>query len=145
MRTVAGAAIWSRMRCTTGRIFCLTGRDRFGSDRIGGAGEIEEVGALGVVELERPGEPFQDELGDAADVAAFQALVVLDADAGQRGDLLAPQARHAALAVGGQAGLLGGDLRPAGGQELGDVVGWVHGIDSTPRRGRRKGALPVPL
>ncbi len=89
------------------------------------------MGALGIVELERAGQPFQDELGDAAGVSAFQALVVLDADAGQRGDLLAAQAGHPTLAVAGQAGLLGGDPRPAGGQELGDVVGWVHEIDST--------------
>jgi hypothetical protein len=41
------------------------------------------VRAFGVVELERLGETFEHELGDACDVAAFQALVVLDADAGQ--------------------------------------------------------------
>jgi hypothetical protein len=57
--------------------------------------------ALGVVELECACERFQHKLGDAADVAAFQALVVLDAHPGERGDLLAAQARHAALAVVG--------------------------------------------
>jgi Alcohol dehydrogenase GroES-like domain len=72
-------------------------------DRVSGAGQIEEVRALGVIELECTRERVQHELGDAADVAAFQALVVLDAHPGERGDLLAAQARHAALAVVGQA------------------------------------------
>ena len=84
--------------------------------------------ALGLVELQRPGQRFEHELGDAADLAALQAPVVLGADAGQRRDLLAAQARHAPLAVARQAGLLGRDLRPAGGEELGDVVGGVHGL-----------------
>jgi hypothetical protein len=91
-------------------------------DRVDGAGEIKEVRALGLVELKRAGERFQDQLGDAADVAALQALVVLDANAGQRGDLLAAQPGHAPRAVARQAGLLGRDLRPPGRQELGDVA-----------------------
>ena len=100
---------------------------RSSGDRTGGAGEIKEVRALGVVELERARERFQHELGDAADVAALQSLVVLDAHTGERGDLLAAQAWHAALAVVGQTHLLGRDLGPACGQELGDVVRGVHG------------------
>ena len=109
----------------------MIGRARFGRDRVGGAGEVEQVGALGLVELQRAGQPFEHELGDAADVAALQALVVLDADTGQRGDLLAAQARHAPLAVGRQAGLLGRDLRPPRGQELGDVAVVIHqGVDN---------------
>ena len=86
---------------------------------------------------------FEHELGDAADVAALQALVVLDAHAGQRGDLLAAQARHAPLAVGGQAGLLRRDLRPARGEELGDVVGGVHGAPRYPVGGPRAKGCPV--
>jgi hypothetical protein len=50
--------------------------------RLGGAGEVEDVGALGVVELERPGQCLQDALGGAAHVSAFKARVVLDAHAG---------------------------------------------------------------
>ena len=79
-------------------------------DRAGGAGEVEQVGALGVVEPQRVGERLEDDVGGAGGVAALQALVVLDADPGQRGDLLAPQPRHTTLAVGRQAGLLGRDL-----------------------------------
>ena len=147
MRTVAGAVIWSRMRCTTGRMRCLTGpRALRGATGLGGAGEVEEVGALGVVELKRAGERLEHELGDAADVAALQALVVLDADAGQRGDLLAPQPRHAPLAVARQAGLLGRDLRPPGGQELGDVAVVPSGRGYKGRaRSPLRGALLVPL
>ena len=128
MLTIAGASIWSRRRCTTGRTRFLAGRARFGRDRTGGARQIEEVRALGVVELQRPGQRFEHELGDAADLAALQAPVVVGADAGQRRDLLAAQAGHPPLAVAGQAGLLGRDLRPAAGEELGDVVGGVHGL-----------------
>ena len=113
-------------------------------DGAGGADEIEEVGALGIVELERTGEPFQDELGDSADVSAFQALVVLDAHAGQGGDLLAAQPGHAALAVGRQAGLLGRDLGPPGDQELRELVCRVHG-SNVRRAAPPTGALSVPL
>jgi hypothetical protein len=54
-----------------------------------GAGEVDEVGAFGVVELERAGERAQHALGGAVHVPALQAGVVGDADAGQDGDLLA--------------------------------------------------------
>ena len=89
--------------------------------------------ALGVVELQRPGERLQHALGDAADVAALEALVVVDAHAGERRDLLAAQARHPPRAVGRQSGLLRRDLRPPRGQELGDVVG-VSTVATTVRR-----------
>ena len=68
-------------------------------DGAGGAGEVKQVGALGVVELQRLGERLEDGVGGAGGVAAFQALVVLDAHPGQRGDLLASQPRHPPLAV----------------------------------------------
>lgn len=45
--------------------------------------------AFGVVELQRAGERFEDAFGDAAELAAFQAGVVGDADAGQDRDLFA--------------------------------------------------------
>ena len=69
-------------------------------DRAGGAGEVEEVGALGVVEAQRVGESFEDLVRGAGGVAALQALVVLDADTGQGGDLFAAQPGDASLAVG---------------------------------------------
>ena len=92
--------------------------------RLGGAGEVEEVGALGVVELQRPGQCLQHALGGAAHVAAFQARVVLDAHAGQDGDLFAAQSGNATSTVGRQPGLLGRDPGAAGGQELTDLRPW---------------------
>ena len=68
---------------------------------LGGAGEVEEVGALGVVELERSGQRFEHALGGAAHVAVFQARVVLVAHAGQDRDLLAAQSGDATGAVVG--------------------------------------------
>jgi hypothetical protein len=97
-----------------------------GRHRVGGAGEVEEVGAFGVVELEPPGERFEHAVGDAADVPALQALVIVDADAGQRCDLFTAKARDTPLAVGRQTRLLRCDLRSPGGQELRDVVRRVH-------------------
>jgi hypothetical protein len=87
-----------------------------------GAGEIEEMRALGLVELQGPGERFEHAVGDAVDVPTLDPGVVGDAEASQDGDLLASQAGDAAAAVGGQAGLLGGDLGPAGGQKLSDLA-----------------------
>ena len=69
---------------------------RHGAD---GAREVVQVRAFGVVELQRAGERLQDAVGDAADVAALQSPVVLDAHAGQRRDLLPSQPLHAASAV----------------------------------------------
>jgi hypothetical protein len=91
-----------------------------------------QVRALGVVKLQRTGERLQHAVRDAAGLAAFQALVVLDADPGQRGDLLAAQPLDPSRAVARQPDLLGGDVRPARGEELGDVVGGVHEDDPTP-------------
>jgi len=72
-----------------------------------GAGEIEQVRAFGLVELQGAGERFQHAVGDAVEVAALDPGVVGDADAGQDGDFLAAQAGDPAAAVGGQPGLLG--------------------------------------
>ena len=58
---------------------------------MGGASKVEEVSALGVVELERSGQRLQHAFGDAAQVSAFQAGVVRNADAGQDSDLFAAQ------------------------------------------------------
>jgi hypothetical protein len=89
--------------------------------RLGGAGEVEEVGALGVVELERPGQCLQDALGGAAHVSAFKARVVLDAHAGQHGDLFAAQPGNATSTVGRQPGKLWREPGAARGQELADL------------------------
>ena len=86
-----------------GRPDALLGRAATrGRQGIEGASQIVEVGPLGIIELQGARGRLEDAVGDPAGVAAFQALVVLDADAGARG------------------------------QELGDVVGGVHTTDSTP-------------
>jgi hypothetical protein len=99
--------------------------------RVGRPGQVEQVPTFGLVQLQRPGKGVQHALRDPAQVAPLQAGVVVDTYPGQQGDLLPAQARHAAVAaVGGQAGLLGGDPGPPGGQELADLVAVVHGHDA---------------
>ncbi|OLT24725.1 hypothetical protein BJF79_13315 [Actinomadura sp. CNU-125] len=92
----------------------------------GGAGQVFEVRAFGVVEAEGAGDRVQDACGDTGQIAAFQTGVVLHADPGQLGDLGAAQPGDPPGAVGGQPGLLRGDLGPAGGQELADLAAVVH-------------------
>ena len=99
---------------------------------------------LGLVELQGVDDAVQDVVGDAADVAALEARVVLDADPGEHRDLLAAQAFDATVgAVDGKAGLLRGDLGAAGGEELADVV--LGGHASTVRRPAMWESLLVPL
>jgi hypothetical protein len=111
----------------------LAGRARFGATGLAARARSKRC-ALGLVELERAGERFEHQLRDAADLAALQAPVVVGAHAGQGSHFLATKAGHPTLAVGRQAGLLGRDLRPACGEELGDVVGGVHGLRSGPQK-----------
>jgi hypothetical protein len=73
------------------------------------------VGALGVVQLQGVRHGVEDLLGGAGEVTAFEADVVVDADAREQGDLLAAQPRHASIAaVRGQPRLLRRDLGAAG-------------------------------
>jgi hypothetical protein len=57
---------------------------------VGGAGEVEEVGSFGLVELQCAGHGLEDGLGDAGEVSAFELGVVVGAHAGEQGDFLAP-------------------------------------------------------
>jgi hypothetical protein len=86
----------------------------------GGADQVVQVRALGVVELQGACDAVDDALGDAGGAAAFEPGVVVSGDAGQEGDLLAAQARDPPTvpAVGGEPRLLRADPVPAGGQEL---------------------------
>ena len=100
--------------------------------------------AFGLIKLQRPGEALEDGVGGAGEVAAFHPDVVVDADPGEQRDLLPAQACHPAVAaIGGQAGLPGGDPRPPGGEELADLRSVVHdftvGAPGAPRE-----ALPLP-
>ena len=100
--------------------------------RVGGAREVEEVRALGVVKLKRAGQSLQHTFRHPVHVPALEAGVVRDADAGEDGDLLAAQAGHATSTVGRQSGLLWCDPAAAGGQEFADLVLGVHEIQSRP-------------
>jgi pimeloyl-ACP methyl ester carboxylesterase len=63
---------------------------------VGGADQVEQVDAFGVVEQQGAGDGVQDGVGGAAGIAALQPGVVRDADPGQQRDLLAAQARDPA-------------------------------------------------
>ena len=77
-----------------GRTCCSLGRRRRVVERVvRRAGEVEEVGAFGFVELQGAGDGFEDAVGDTGEVAALEPGVVVDAHPGQDGDLFAAQAR----------------------------------------------------
>jgi hypothetical protein len=54
------------------------------------AREVEEVRALGVVELERSRQGVEYRFGRSGGVAALEAGVVVDADAGEQRHLFPP-------------------------------------------------------
>jgi len=64
-------------------LVCLDGQ------LLGGAHEVEQVGAFDVVELQGACDGVEDVFGDAADVAPLELRVVLGADPGDHGDLFA--------------------------------------------------------
>ncbi|MCW2936520.1 MAG: hypothetical protein JWM19_7482, partial [Actinomycetia bacterium] len=111
----------------------MTGRTVVGPGRARGAaaGRAErasawQVLALGLVELQCVRNAVEDRLGGAREVAAFHPDVVVDADACEQRDLFPAQALDPAVAaVGGQAGLAGGDPCPPGGEELADLCSVV--------------------
>ena len=57
---------------------------------LGGVGQVEEVGALGLVQLQRAGDSAENGVGGARQVPAFHTHVVVDAHTGEQRDLLAP-------------------------------------------------------
>jgi hypothetical protein len=90
--------------------------------------EIEEVCALGLVELERAGDCLKHLLGHPGRVAALKARVVVGAYSSKERRLLAAKARNAprATAVDRQSGLLRTDPRAPRCQELADLLLRVH-------------------
>src|SRR3954468_9397188 len=87
---------------------------------------------FGVVELQRACERLEDAVGDAAEVAALEPGVVIDADAGEQRDLFPAQPAHPAVAaVHGQASPLRGDPGAPGGEETADLRPVVHDLDAT--------------
>jgi hypothetical protein len=96
------------------------------------AREVEEVRALGRVELQRTRERLENLVGDAAGVAALEPRVIVDADPGEERGLLAPESRNASgPAERGQTCLLRRKLRAPRGQELTHLFLRVHGTSVT--------------
>ena len=94
---------------------------------LGRAGEVEQVVAFSVVQLQRPGDALKDGVRGAGEVAAFHPDVVVDADSRKQRDLFSAQSCYpAGAAVGGQASLGGSDSGPPGGEELADLRSVVH-------------------
>src|SRR6266540_804975 len=91
------------------------------------AREVEEVCALGLVELERARKRLENAFGDSVRVAALETRVVVDADAGEERHFLPTEARNTPIiTVRAQARLPRRDLRSPGGQELSDLAPGVH-------------------
>ena len=123
-----------------------TTRTAAGGDAVRSTCEVVQVGALGLVELQRPRQRLQDAGRGAGDLPTLETGVVLHAQAGQRRDLAAAQSLHAAAAGGRQPDLLRGDAGAAGGEELAHVVSVVHDVETRPVQSRpvaMKGALSV--
>src|SRR5205823_13663019 len=79
--------------------------------------ELAQVLVLLVVHAQGAGEGIEDGGAGAGLLAALQTYVVVDADAGEGGQLLAAQPGGAADAgADGQADVLGAGLGPAGAQ-----------------------------
>lgn len=86
------------------------------------AGEVVEVGAFGLVQLECAREGVEHGVRSAGEVPAFEPDVVVHAHAREQGDLLAAEAGDTTVsAVDRQPGLLRGDPCPPCAQELADL------------------------
>ena len=97
-----------------------------GAGAVGSVSQMEQVGALGVIELQSSGDRIQDRDGYASDRAPFKLRVVLHADSGKRSDLAAAQPRNPACADVGHPRLLRGDSGSPRDQELPDLRTVVH-------------------
>ena len=117
----------------------------------GSPGQVVQMRAFGLVQLKSAGQRFEHLFGHPGQVAPLQPHVVVDGDPGQHGDLFPAQTGHPAVraAVYRQSGLLRGDLRAPGRQEVTDLVAGIH--DPTVERhwnlweALLMGVLPVPV
>ena len=100
--------------CWTGTDLLWAGAAARTAGRVGSFGQVPQVGALSLVELQRVGDRLQDAVGDTAQVSPLELDVVVDADPGEQRHLFSVQPGDpAATPPYGQTGLLGGDLGPA--------------------------------
>ncbi len=97
-----------------------------GTDLSSRPGEAVQVLALHPVQAQHLGERVEDLVGRMLRPALLQTLVVLDADPRQLRQLLAPQTRHPPPSATAQPGALRGDQRPAGLEELPEIMVIVH-------------------
>jgi hypothetical protein len=97
-----------------------------------GASQVEKVHPLGLVQAERTRDRLEDTLRNARQVAALHPVVIVDADPGQGGDLLAPQSWDLSRSVGGEADLGGSDLRAQRREEVPYLGLCVHGFETKP-------------
>ena len=96
-----------------------------------GAGQVEQVGPLCLIELQRIGECFQHAFRYPVEVAAFQPGVVVDAHAGEQRNFLPAESGHPPVAtICRQTCLVRGDLGPPGDQEVANLIPVVHDHDA---------------
>ena len=105
-------------------------------DAVGRARQVEQVRALGVVQLQGAGDSVQDGGGGSGDRAALELGVVLHADAGEGRHLSAAQPRDPSVGASDDAGRLGSDLGASRHEELAHVGSVVHDVDGRSLQGR---------
>ena len=128
LMTIAGLVIASRVHWRAGRVSTASRRAsgaHQGRGAGGGVGEVEQVGSFGVVELQGPGDRVQHLGQHHGQGAAFELGAVLDAHAGQGGDLdpAHPGTRRGPTSASRPAGC---DPGPPRDEELADFCTVVH-------------------
>jgi hypothetical protein len=99
--------------------------------------EIEEMRALGLVELQRTRKRLQHAFRDPSRVAALEADVVVDTDPGEERDFFPAKSGNApVVAIPGQTRLPWRDPGTPGGQELAYLVSSVQTARVAPLRAR---------
>lgn len=83
----------------------------------GGVAQAQQVCAFSIIEIESVGDGVEDSVGRSCVTSLLEALVVVGAEAGEDGDLLAAKASHAASATGLKPKLLRCRLLPTRAQE----------------------------
>jgi hypothetical protein len=79
-----------------------------------------------LVQSQRVRQRVEDAVGGAAEVSAFQAVVVVDAEPGERRDLLAAQPGHPTRPEDLEPDVSRSDPRAPGREEVADLAPRVH-------------------
>ena len=120
----AAAVIESSIHCTLADGPCAWPRRRRPrGGRPAGVREVEQMRAFRLVEPQRVGQRVQDAVGGAAEIAALHPVVVVDAEPGERRDLLTAQSRAPdAVRRRSRPASCGRDPRAPGGEEVADLA-----------------------